>query len=135
MIILDANTMVSAILGIHTRSVLKEAETRGLRIGATLRQIDEAARVLTEKLSVPTADATELLDDLTAGVELIPEAAFTAFEGAARERLHERGQSDWPILAAAMAYDAGIWSNDRDFFGVGVPVWSTRNIRFASVDV
>lgn len=130
-IVLDANVIVSAILGKHTRTVLKAAAKRGLRLGAASHQIEEAARVLIEKLSMPVADARELLDELMRGIELIPDTAFAAFEGAARERLHARAQSDWPILAAALAYDSGIWSHDHNFFGVGTPVWSSRNMKFA----
>ncbi len=131
MIVLDANVLVSAILGKHTRAVLKTAMKRGLRFGAPLPQIEEAARVLIDKLFMPASEATGLLDELMRGVELIPEAGIAGFGGAARERLHTRAQSDWPVLAAALAYGAGIWSHDRDFFGTGAPVWSSRNIRFA----
>lgn len=56
----------------------------------------------------------------------------TAMETHARRRLHERAQSDWSVLAAALAAEGGIWSHDRDFFGVGVPVWSSRNMIHAA---
>ena len=49
-------------------------------------------------------------------------------------RLREGGKSDWPVLAAAMAFEADIWSGDTDLFGVGVPVWTTDNVRFVERD-
>ncbi len=133
MIILDANTIVSVILGTHTRSVLKAALERGLAFGLPQPQLEEAARVLTEKLSMPFLDAAVLLEELLRSIALIPEPAFAGHEAEAKARLHERAISDWPVLAAAMAYDADIWSNDRDFFGVGVAVWSTKNLKFAAL--
>ena len=33
--------------------------------------------------------------------------------------------NDWPTVALALAIDAGIWSEDRDFFGSGLTTWST----------
>lgn len=134
MIVLDANIVVSAILGPYTRAVLNAAHDRGVRMGATAPQIFEAAHVLIAKLSMPAEEVKRLLEAVLHGVELVAEPAFAAFEGVARERLHARDQSDWPVLAAAMAFGAGVWSHDRDFFGVGVPVWSTRNMAFAEAD-
>ena len=36
-----------------------------------------------------------------------------------------RDPDDWPILAAALALDCPIWTEDRDFFGVGVATWTS----------
>ena len=64
-------------------------------------------------------------------IDVLPEADYIGREKVARARLGPRGQPDWPVLASAIEYDDAIWSNDRDFFGVGVPLWTTQNIRFA----
>jgi predicted nucleic acid-binding protein len=32
---------------------------------------------------------------------------------------------DWPSVALALALDAGIWTEDRDFFGSGLATWTT----------
>lgn len=34
--------------------------------------------------------------------------------------------NDWPTVALALATDAGIWSEDRDYFGCGVATWTTQ---------
>ena len=36
-----------------------------------------------------------------------------------------RDPNDWPTVALALALDAGIWGEDRDFFGCGLPTWTT----------
>jgi predicted nucleic acid-binding protein len=84
------------------------------------------------KLGFTRADAEEVLDAAMDSVALLAPEFYAAKEAEARQRLHEGGQSDWPILAAALAGGGAIWSHDRDFFGVGVPVWSSRNMRFAA---
>jgi predicted nucleic acid-binding protein len=46
----------------------------------------------------------------------------------ARDRLRQRDESDWPVLATALGLGAAIWSEDQDFFGTGVAVWTTRHV-------
>jgi predicted nucleic acid-binding protein len=132
LIILDANIVVSTLVGRHTRSVLKRALATGVKLAIPPPQLVEAYDVLTQKLGAAPGDAQEGLAQLARDVRRLEPSVYETHENLARERLHSRGQSDWPVLAAALALEAGIWSNDRDFFGVGVPVWSTQNIHFAA---
>ena len=49
-------------------------------------------------------------------------------EPLARQRLFRRDEDDWPILAAALALDCPIWTEDTDFFGCGVAIWTTDRV-------
>lgn len=40
-------------------------------------------------------------------------------------RIGVRDPMDWPIAAAALALDCPIWTEDKDFFGVGIPTWTS----------
>jgi predicted nucleic acid-binding protein len=131
-ILLDANILVSAIMGVQTKRVLAAAIGQGLTLGVTEPQILESARVLTEKLGLTHEEAQLALEALTAVVVPVGAEFYGAKEEAARQRLHRRAQSDWPVLAAALTIDGGVWTHDRDFFGTGVPVWSSRNLRYAA---
>jgi predicted nucleic acid-binding protein len=46
----------------------------------------------------------------------------------ALSRIGSRDPDDWPVLATALAIDCPIWTEDQDFFGVGVPTWTTDRI-------
>ena len=131
MIVLDANIVVSYVLGRGTSIALHDALRRGLRLVVPLAQVSEAYRALVDKLGIPSLEADGFVEAMTRMVEVLGPETYRGEEARARERLHSRAQPDWPVLAAALAYEGGIWSHDRDFFGVGVPVWSTRNIAFA----
>jgi predicted nucleic acid-binding protein len=131
-IVLDANILVSAVIGVQAGRVLAAASRRGVPLGITDLQMAEASRVLKEKLGVAPEDVEIGLETATSAVTIIAPEFYGAREAAARRRLHPRAQSDWPVLAAALAAQGGIWSHDRDFFGTGVPVWSSRNMRFAT---
>jgi predicted nucleic acid-binding protein len=43
-------------------------------------------------------------------------------------RLQGRDEGDWPVLAAALAMACPVWTEDTDFFGTGIPVWTTNRI-------
>ena len=43
-------------------------------------------------------------------------------------RIETRDPDDWPILATAMALDCPVWTEDNDFFGTGVPTWTSDRV-------
>lgn len=128
-IVVDANIVLSAILGSAIR--IERAFERGLELMIPDAQLFEAVKVLTRKLGVELEAAKRSVTKVAERMTVIETESLSFSESDARGRLGARGQPDWPVLAAAMVLDGHIWSNDRDFFGAGVPVWSTRNIGFA----
>jgi predicted nucleic acid-binding protein len=128
--VIDSNILVRCSVGRASLDVAKLRE-RNVALATTTRSIAETIKVLVNVFSIPEDIATEEVADSTSAFEIYDESEFSSYEHTAKQRLHERGEPDWPILAAALELDAHIWSDDRDFFGVGSPVWSTRNIRFA----
>ncbi len=130
MLILDANVLVSSALG-RSRPLIEATAARGLELLVPIAQRLEAAKVLV-RLGGSSASVETSLGFASGIIRVIELEAYETLEAAARERLGARGQSDWPVLAAALALEADIWSNDRDFFGVGVAVWATRNVGRAS---
>jgi predicted nucleic acid-binding protein len=130
-IVLDANILVAAVLGRQVPRVLAAAHARGVALAVSEAQVVEAALVLIDKIGLTAGEARKGLEAVTALVVPLAPEFFSGMEAPARRRLHERAQPDWPVLAAALAGDGAIWSHDRDFFGVGVPVWSSRTMAYA----
>jgi predicted nucleic acid-binding protein len=64
---------------------------------------------------------------LSRNLTIVAESAFSAYEAEARDRI-PRDPNDWPTVALALALGCGIWTADRDFFGCGVPVWTTETL-------
>jgi predicted nucleic acid-binding protein len=62
-----------------------------------------------------------------ANVMIVPEAAYAPLEPEARWRI-ERDPQDWPTVALALALEAAIWTEDRDFLGCGVATWTTATL-------
>jgi hypothetical protein len=108
---------------------------RGVRLATTDRNAFELHRNLVAILGFTDADATAELDRVLEPFELIGSAEYAGRQDEADARLRPGGKSDWPTLAAALALDGQIWSEDVDFFGVGVPVWTTANLSFVEQEV
>ena len=128
-LIVDANVMVSAILG-RSFPVLFETFRREISLMAPVQQLAETRAVLIHKLGDDQV-VDDRINDLLTLIEPVTIERFATAETTAKQRLPDAATRDWPVLAAAITLDADILSNDRDFFGVGVAVWSIRNISHA----
>jgi predicted nucleic acid-binding protein len=78
-----------------------------------------------------SARREEVLNDrlalLTQSVIVVTVVEYGEHEAAARDRI-PRDPNDWPTVALALSLGCGIWTNDQDFFGCGVPVWTTETL-------
>ncbi len=134
-LILDANIMASALIG-RSFPLFERLAQQGVEMFAAEAQFVETRKTLSAR-SFATQEWVDLqLERLLSLVAPLPSVVFEEYEDRARARLHERGQSDWPVLAASIEMEAAIWSHDKDFFGSGAAVWSTfmLNRQLAAVD-
>lgn len=107
---------------------------RGVPLATTDRNAAEMLDRLIEKFGVGEADAVGEVRRVLAPFVVLAGDEYEAFGPEADRRLRDAGKPDWPVLAAAMALEAEIWSEDVDFLGVGVPVWSTGNLSYVSAE-
>jgi hypothetical protein len=68
------------------------------------------------------------LEAIDANLVVFDEAVFAALEEEARAR-SLRDPNDWPVVASARALAAGVWTNDNDVLGTGVPTWTTETLQ------
>jgi predicted nucleic acid-binding protein len=139
MLVLDANILIRAVLGKRVRQLLETYAARGARFYAPEAAFADAQKYLPALLSKrgkPTDDLPAALGYLRSLVETLGSDDFAGYETAARQRLRGRDEEDWPILAAALSLACGIWTEDTDFFGTGVVVWTTDRVElFLSANV
>ena len=104
---------------------------RGVRFYAPDEAFADAAEHLPgplEKRGKTSTDAADALLYLCTMVECVDRESYALFEKEAKERLGGRDEDDWPIAATALALSCSIWTEDKDFFGVGIPVWKTNTV-------
>lgn len=127
-LVLDANIMVSALLGKSFPFLLSLME-RGIVLFSTEAQMAEVGKTLNQRPNATSEWTDAQLKRLHTIIIALSGSFFERHETKARARLHARGQPDWPVLAASFETSAGVWTHDKDFFGSGVSVWSTNVLR------
>jgi predicted nucleic acid-binding protein len=132
-LVLDANILIRAVLG--TRAVQHISGYALAVIFLTIEEaFEDAATYLPEVLSrrgldeMETQAAFQKLESLRHILHVIPNEVFAHLEPEARERLKGRDEDDWPYLALALLFDCPLWTEDRDFFGCGIPLWTTDRV-------
>lgn len=130
-LVLDANILVRAVLGKRVKYIITtyavEAEFFAPEVAY------DAERHLPEILAKhDRADEVEAalayLTQLRATVRGVPEEVYLDHKAEALARIEQREPDDWPILATAMILECPIWTEDNDFFGAGVPTWTTDRV-------
>ena len=131
MIVLDANILIRAVLGRRVRQLVDTYTAQGVRFLAPDVAFDDAQKYLPpllKKRGKPDADVSASLEYLRLVVETVDSELYAGFEKEARQRLRGRDEDDWPVLATALALSCAIWTEDADFFGTGIAVWTTDRI-------
>jgi predicted nucleic acid-binding protein len=127
MIVLDANILIRAVLGRRVRQLIDTYAGQGVRFFAPDVAFDDAEKYLPpllKKRGKPHADFSASLEYLRSIIETVTPELYAVFESEARQRLRGRDESDWPILATALGLACAVWTEDTDFFGTGVAVWT-----------
>ena len=130
MIVLDANILIRAVLGRRVREILETHFTR-VRFftpDTALAETREHLPNILEKRGIHPEAAVAVLEEILVLINCIDAEIYGPFESAARGRLSRRDEEDWPVLAAALALECPIWTEDADFFGAGVATWTTDHV-------
>jgi predicted nucleic acid-binding protein len=131
MIVLDANILIRAVLGRRVRQILETYANHGLRFCAPDIAYADAKKYLPSLLRakrMPDTDLPATIQYLQSLIEPLDHDIYALFEENARQRLRGRDEEDWPVLAAALALTCPIWTEDTDFFGSGIAVWTSDRI-------
>jgi predicted nucleic acid-binding protein len=123
----DANVLLSALVGGRARLVLTSPLiTEVLTTEKTLAEVEEYAIVLGRKKKI--RDDVLLLALAALPVTVAVPSEYTASLRRARRRIARRAPDDVDILALALQLNIPLWSNDRDFEGTGVELFTTEGL-------
>lgn len=129
-IVLDANILIRAVLGVRVRELIERygEETSFFAPELAFAEAVRHLPAIAEKRGADPSLLLDALERLSAIVETVGEDVTAPLEQAAMERIGARDPMDWPVVAAALALTCPIWTEDRDFFGVGVPTWTSAHV-------
>ncbi|MCA0297007.1 MAG: nucleotide-binding protein [Actinobacteria bacterium] len=129
-IVLDANILIRLVLGQRVRQlVLDHAD----RVGFFTPDVAYAdARTylpgILLKRGVDPDSAMSVLDGFESIVRSVEADVYRRARRAALARIEMRDPADWPVVATALVLGCPIWTEDQDFFGTGVPTWTTDRV-------
>ncbi len=129
-LVLDANILIRAALGSRVLDLL-ELHAERTAFYAVDRSFADARRYLVElstRHNLSPEAVLRVIDQVAELIRTVEPQEYELFEVESRERIESRDAADWPILAACLLLDCPVWTEDQDFFGMGVATWTTRTV-------
>ncbi len=129
-IVLDANILIRAVLGKQVKELLLiyQRKVGFFTPDVCMNDAQKYLPLLFEKRGLSPEPALDVLSKLECLLNVVSDDVYIAYEKDAKRRITKRDAADWPILATAMAFNCSIWTEDKDFFGTGIPVWTTDKV-------
>ncbi len=129
-LVLDANILIRAVLGKKVRDFLIDFN-KSVEFFVPDVCMQDAQKYLPEifrKRALPGDTALTVLSNLGCLLKIVDENFYQERADEAKQRIKGRDMDDWPVVATALILNSPIWTEDQDFFGSGVPVWTTDRI-------
>jgi predicted nucleic acid-binding protein len=129
-IVLDANILIRAVLGRRVRGILRKYKSTAQLFAPDVAVEDARTHLpaLLKKSGADVGTGMLVLDYLERSVKILRIDDYGRFRKQALLRIGARDPDDWPVIACAMALGCPIWTEDADFFGVGISVWTTDRV-------
>lgn len=129
-LVLDANIIIRSVLGNKVRNYLIEHNEKIDFITPDLC-VNEAEKYLPaifKKNRLPVNTSLEVLNYVKTLFQIIDHDIYQERITEAQRRMRSKDLDDWPVVATALLFNCPIWTEDKDFFGVGIPTWTTDQI-------
>lgn len=129
-LVLDANILLRGVFGIRVRHILETYEDVAAFYSPDVC-FAEAEKYITEvaeRRGLDSKLAKSILEHVSRIVLPVDQALYQGHENLARERIERRDPHDWPVVAVALLLDIPVWTEDQDFFGSGVSIWTTDRV-------
>ena len=132
-IVIDANIIIRAVLGKKVYRLFHQYAMTATFI--TVQEAIDDARIYLPGILHRRGSSSEtirsmedVLDEVVKFLHPIEQTHISSYEPLSRKLLKHRDEDDWPFLALALLFDCPIWTEDTDFFGCGVPIWTSDRV-------
>jgi len=129
-LVLDANILIRAILGNKVRNLITTytGSVDFFTPDVCVADAKKYLPIIFEKKKLSPEPAMSLLSNLECLLQIVDAGVYEQYADEARQRIKSRDIQDWPIVATALALNSDLWTEDQDFFGSGLPTWTTDRI-------
>jgi len=128
--VLDANILLRAVFGTRVRQLLEDYEEVADFYSPDMCFLEAQEYIpdLAKRRRIDSSLALSVLEAVSHIVVAVDRSLYESYEELARERIERRDPRDWPVVAVALMLDLPIWTEDQDFFGSGIPTWTTDRV-------
>jgi predicted nucleic acid-binding protein len=129
-LVLDANILIRAVLGNKVRDLLitHSGSVDFFIPDICMEDAQKYLPIIFKKRNIPTDSALEILSYLKNLLQVVDKNIYQRRCEEAQKRMKNRDLHDWPVVATALTLNSPIWTEDQDFFGSGIPTWTTDRI-------
>lgn len=129
-LVVDTNVLLSALIADSvTRTLLGAIEDTLVAPVELKRELSQHSELVLEKSGLSEPEIEELTSRLFDHLEFVPDSELEAYRAEAVDELADVDPDDVIFLAAALAVDGGIWSDDRHLRNQDlVPVVTTGDV-------
>jgi predicted nucleic acid-binding protein len=135
LLVVDASILIEYGLRVQGRQLLQhkslELSVATETWAETVHERRKRIVLLVERGNLTPASAAQLADEtavIDADLTIAPISTYVDHLDEAAWRI-PRDPRDVFTVALGLSLGCGIWTGDRDFFGCGLPVWSTDVLR------
>lgn len=129
-LVLDANILLRAVFGIRVRKLLEMYEDVAAFYSPDVcfAEAEKYIPDVAKRRGLDSALARSILNEVSRIVQPVDKSLYESREQLARERIQRRDPRDWPVVAVALLLGIPVWTEDQDFFGSGIPTWTTDRV-------
>jgi len=129
-LVVDTNVIISSLLKDSlTRRIITHIDADLYTIRFTQEEIGKHNRELLEKGGFSDVALNFILENIVKRLAIIEDEVIKSKMEEARELMDSIDWKDTPFIAAALAIDADIWSDDKHFEKQRkIKVWKTRDL-------
>jgi predicted nucleic acid-binding protein len=129
-LVLDANILLRAVFGTRVLAILQTYEETASFFSPDVCFQDAREYIpdVAARRGIDPSACFAVLDSVTKIVESVDRSLYEEYQHQASERVSPRDPEDWPVAAVALLLGYPIWTEDQDFFGLGIPSWTTEKV-------
>lgn len=129
-LVLDANILLRAVFGTRVMQLLEAYEDVADFYSADVCFAEAETYIpgLAKRRGLNAQLALGILSKVGRIVQPVEKSLYESHEEIARERIARRDPRDWPVVAVALLLKLPVWTEDQDFFGTGISIWTTDRV-------
>ena len=129
-LVADSNRIIAALVkDSYSRRIILHGDLELLAINMSQKDIQKYRKDILSKAKITEEQFNSVFEKLNERMIKLDDAIIQGKMKEAKEIMDKIDKDDTPFIAAALATDTGIWSDDRHFEKQGIiKIWKTKDL-------